>query len=300
MEHTQDASNGYVSLPSNTDSIVAAVIDYNSVPVRSLWHDYKLFGTSSDDKTLVTSFVDDGYAPTYRDLASGSVYQIRVVSMIPGVNIPSTSEATFDIKYRRYSDKDAHSGSVLTGGETVLESYSFNEASVILSSGSPHYDFTPTHSDVTEVLSINWSRLPVDTPLRVQATYKGVAGTGGSTDATKDLILADINTSNGSSRYRRFRVGGTDSSSQAHMLLKRRWVDVDSSNDLVHIPSSSILKHALLGKLAEDNSDIQRAAYHWGVVKELLEEDTDSYRGAAKPTLHIAPNGVGGGMSGMY
>ena len=50
----------------------------------------------------------------------------------------------------------------------------------------------------------------------------------------------------------------------------------------------------------EDNADAQRAMYHWGVVKELLEADTDSQRGAAKPTLHIAPDGVGAGMSGMY
>ena len=84
------------------------------------------------------------------------------------------------------------------------------------------------------------------------------------------------------------------------MLLKRRWVNVDSGSDLAHVPSNAILKHALLGKLSEDNADAQRAMYHWGVVKELLEADTDSYRGAAKPTLHIAPDGVGAGMSGMY
>ena len=69
---------------------------------------------------------------------------------------------------------------------------------------------------------------------------------------------------------------------------------------MVHIPSNAIVKHALLGKLAEDNADLQRAQYHWGTVSQLLETDTDSYRGASKPTLHIAPNGVGGGMTGMY
>ena len=42
---------------------------------------------------------------------------------------------------------------------------------------------------------------------------------------------------------------------------------------------------------AEDNADIQRAAYHWGLVAQLLETDTDSYRGASKPTLKVAPNG---------
>ena len=30
----------------------------------------------------------------------------------------------------------------------------------------------------------------------------------------------------------------------------------------------------------------------------FIQEVND--RGAAKPTLHIAPNGIGGGMSGMY
>ena len=84
------------------------------------------------------------------------------------------------------------------------------------------------------------------------------------------------------------------------MLLKRKWVDVDSTSDLVHMPSNAILKHALLGKLAEDNSDIERAQFHWGLVAQLLETDTDSYRGAARPNLKIAPNGVGSGMMGMY
>ena len=55
------------------------------------------------------------------------------------------------------------------------------------------------------------------------------------------------------------------------MLLKRKWVDVDSQSDVVQVPSMSVLKHALLGKLSEDNADLQRASYHWGVVNELLE-----------------------------
>ena len=46
VEHTQDASDGYVSLPSDTDSIVAGILDDSPLPTRSLWHDYKLFGTT--------------------------------------------------------------------------------------------------------------------------------------------------------------------------------------------------------------------------------------------------------------
>ncbi len=59
VEHTQDASDGYVSLPQDTDSIVAAIIDNNIVSTRSLWHDYKLFGTNDQDKTHLHAFIDD-------------------------------------------------------------------------------------------------------------------------------------------------------------------------------------------------------------------------------------------------
>ena len=302
VEHTQDASAGYVSLPQDTDSIVAGILDDNPLPTRSLWHDYKMFGTNDDDKTIVSAFIDDGYAPTYRDLVAGNEYTINIVTLKVGVNIPDTSQSSVDVKYRRYSDAASGSGgaNALTGSDTVLESDSYNEDSVVFNQGYPNYGLLNGHDDITEILSISWNNLTEDHPLRVQAIYKGTAGGAAATDATKDLILADLNTDRGSSRYRRFRIGNTGATSSAHMLLKRRWVDVDSTSDLVHMPSNSILKHALLGKLGEDNADLQRAEYHWSSVAKLLEADSDSYRGAAKPTLHIAPDGVGAGMSGMY
>ena len=301
MEHSQDASAGYVSLPQETDSIVAALIDKNPVPTRSLWHDYKLFGTNDDDKTQVNAFVDDGYAPTYRDLVAGSQYKIQVTTLKAPFNFGSGT-GVVTARYRRHSDATT-GATALTGTDTVLKSDSYTEQSVDLVGDDTNYATLTLgggHTDVTEILSVRWTNIEADHPLRVQGIYQGTAGGSISTDSTKDLILTDINTSNGVARYRRFRVGNVDSDSVAHMLLKRRWVDCDSNSDLVHIPSNAILKHALLGKLSEDNADAQRAVYHWGVVKELLEADTDSYRGAAKPTLHIAPNGIGGGMSGMY
>jgi len=298
MEHSQDASKGYVSLPQETDSIVAALIDKNPVPTRSLWHDYKLFGTNDDDKTQVNAFVDDGYAPIYRDLVAGSQYKIQVTTLKAPFNLGSGT-GVVTARYRRHSDATT-GATALTGTDTVLKSDSYTESPVDLVGDGATLPLGDGHTDITEILSVRWTNVEADHPLRVQGIYQGTAGGSISADSTKDLILTDINTSNGVARYRRFRVGNVDSDSVAHMLLKRRWVDCDSNSDLVHIPSNAILKHALLGKLSEDNADAQRAVYHWGVVKELLEADTDSYRGAAKPTLHIAPNGVGGGMSGMY
>lgn len=308
VEHTQDASDGYVSLPQDTDSIVAAIIDNNPVPTRSMWHDYRLFGTNDNDKTILSSFIDDGYSPVYRDLVSGNRYSLQIVSVKLGDSegyLPNVG--SFTVRFRQYSDATEGSGFALVGSSTVLEGVSYSERTVSLEnvfSIADNYvipvESVQNNSDVTEVLSMSWSGVEKEHPFIVKAVYEGAAGGANAADSTKDLLLAEVNTANGSSRYRRYRIGGTDSDSTAHMLLKRKWVDVDSGSDLVHMPSNAILKHALLGKLSEDNADIQRASYHWGLVAQLLETDTDSYRGAAKPTLHIAPDGVGAGMSGMY
>ena len=100
---------------------------------------------------------------------------------------------------------------------------------------------------------------------------------------------------------RRYRVGNVDSDTKATLLLRRQWVDVDGGEDTVYIPNdATIIKHALLGKLAEANADIQRAEYHWQTAQKLLEADLDSYRGGARPKVVIAPEGVGSGMGGMY
>ena len=299
VEHTQDASDGYISLPQDTDSIVAAVLDNNATPTRSLWHDYKLFGTNDQDTTVLGSFIDDGHATTYRDLVSGSKYKIQFHTMKGPSYATAPSKGSITVKYRRYGDAAAASGALIAG-DTKLEGDSYSEASTTFTGQSGGPSDIIIYGDITGVLSITWDNLETAHPIQVSAKYNGTDSGANTEDSTKDLILAQINTEHGASRYRRYRIGNTNSDSTAHMLLKRRWVDVDSGSDLVHIPSSAILKHALLGKLSEDNADAQRAMYHWGVVKELLEADTDSYRGSAKPTLHIAPDGVGAGMSGMY
>lgn len=299
VEHIQDASDGYVSLPPDTDSIVAGIVDNVPAPTRSLWHDYKLYGTNDQDDTTLSAFIDDGYAPTYRDLVSGSKYKIQFHTMKGPSYTTAPSKGSITVKYRRYGDAAAASGALIAG-DTKLEGDSYSEASTNFTGQSGGPSDLIIYGDITGVLSITWENIEADHPIQISAKYNGTDSGGSTTDSTKDLILAQINTEHGSSRYRRFRIGNTNSDSSAHMLLKRRWVDVDSESDLVYIPSKSILKHALLGKLSEDNADAQRAMYHWGVVRELLEADTDSYRAAAKPTLHIAPHGVGGGMSGMY
>ena len=229
------------------------------------------------------------------------IYKIQYHTL-KGLNFDTEPSAgTIVIKYRKHEDGTGSGSTALIGDATKLEGVSYNEATKTFAGASQSTSVDMIiHQDVTDILSITWVGFEEDHPIQITAKYNGVAGGATSSDSTKDLLLAQINSANGASRYRRFRVGGTDSTSSAHMLLKRKWVDVDSGSDLVHMPSNAILKHALLGKLAEDNSDIERAQFHWGLVAQLLETDTDSYRGAARPNLKIAPNGVGSGMMGMY
>lgn len=307
VEESQDASDGYIALPSDTESVVASILDNNPLPTQSLWHDYRLFGTNDQDDTVIPAFIDDGYSPLYRDLDTSSQYRLKMASVkAPFTASPTTG--TFTIRYRQYADASDASNS-LVGGETVITGESYNEVTYTFTTttGAAGYDWIDasgssgsTINDVTDVVSISWQNVTADHPFRIIGVYQGARGTGGSTDATKDLLLAEINTQRGSSRYRRFRIGNTNATSNAHMLLKRKWVDVDSQSDVVHIPSTSVLKHSLLGKLSEDNADVQRATYHWAIVADLLEKDTDSYRGSTRPPLRVSPGGAGFATRGMY
>lgn len=283
VEHTQDASDEYISLPQDTDSIIAGILDNNPMPTRSLWHDYKLFGTNDDDDTILSSFIDDGYHTTYRDLDGTTSYTLNITDIGPNNTGEIFNHASSEIKIigRR-------AGTTAPDKVTITLT---NNSGGITSKSS-------TETDVVHVERIIYKDIPAGNLTRLKAIQ--------TSDNTKEVILADIPSGQGEIRYRRYRIGGTDSTSSAHVLTKRRWVplDIHSNSDLsedpVYVPDDAIVKHALLGKLSEDNADIQRATYHWEVCEKLLEEDTDSFRGSAKPTLHIAPDGVGAGMRGMY
>lgn len=282
VEHTQEASKGYIALPQDTDSIVAGIIDNNLVPTRSLWHDYKIYGTNDQDDTLLSSFIDDGYHTTYRDLDGTTQYTLNITDIGPNSNAAIFSHASAEIKIIGRK-----------AGTTAPDTIT-----ITLSNNSSTTSKDSTDTDVVHIERIIYKDIPAGHLTRLQAVQ--------TSDNSKKVILADIPSGQGEIRYRRYRIGGTDSNSSAHILTKRRWVslDIHSNSDLsedpVYVPDDAIVKHALLGKLAEDNADVQRAAYHWSVCEKLLEEDTDSFRGSAKPTLRIAPQGVGSGMMGMY
>jgi hypothetical protein len=110
------------------------------------------------------------------------------------------------------------------------------------------------------------------------------------------LELAVVQEANKVNAYRRYRMGNNASNTvkkTMRLLVKRSFKPLINSYDVVRPSNLNALKHGLLGSVAEDNADLERANYHWGVCKQLLEEEQDAYRGAAKPVIKFDPSGSG-------
>ena len=118
------------------------------------------------------------------------------------------------------------------------------------------------------------------------------------TGSSASLVAAtDLRQANQVTRYRRYRISNDNSDTmQIRALLKRKFKKLLDTTDVVYVSSLNAIKHAMLGNTADENADLERANYHWAICRSLLEEQLDSYRGAAKPAVHFAPDGIGGAI----
>lgn len=98
-------------------------------------------------------------------------------------------------------------------------------------------------------------------------------------------VIATIPAGSGVVRFRRFRLSDSGTDTVVHLLLKRACPDNIVGSTIIHLGNINAIKHALLGRIAEDNADVQRAEYHWSVVEKILDSELDAFRGAAKPKL---------------
>jgi hypothetical protein len=111
-----------------------------------------------------------------------------------------------------------------------------------------------------------------------------------------DSAIATVGTGSGVCRYRRLRVAvntGADTAT-VHVLCKRAFMPLVDDNDILYVGNINAIKHGLLGRIAEDNADLERSDYHWNKCLALLEEEASSSRGAAIPRLNIDPFGTNG------
>ena len=260
-----ETTNKYFALPEHSESLLGAMLQNSPVDAQSQWHDYRISGYATDGPSPIFGVVDDGFHPTKEDIVEETAtegYKVDLKAVAPSATLPTQGSVT--IVYGRNTD------SVL--GEDTIGSEEMELGGQVVKSS--------THYDMTDIKSISYSDVPdfVD-------VVASLANGGG------DRVLARVK-GDGVARYRRFRFHNSDSSvKNVKLLLKRAWQPVLTQDDILHLGNLNAIKHGLLGMLAEDNADLERAQYHWTICRQLLDEELDAARGAAKPKLTVKPAG---------
>ena len=276
LQYSLPVVNGCITLPEEADSILHTMVDGYPVPVRSLWHDFKSVGLNGNTG-VSWGLIDAGYTPTFQSLPEsfGGVLNLYVTPSegypisngTPAIYSPTVDGSSITIVGSGVRNDGSGLGSQLYTG-------------VLFAGTPPYYEFDPS---VMNIVSIQFDGL--------LAAFDLSFGSGGP---DPDNVIATVGPDSGVTRYRRFRINGsTDGSTVVHVLCKRAFKPVRGDNDIVYLANVGAIKHGLLGRLAEDNADVERAEYHWSKCSLLLEEEVNSSRGAAIPRLNIDPYGTG-------
>lgn len=262
VQYSLPVIDGCITLPDDADSILHTMINGNPAPVRALWHDFRSVGfnstyPNSNKADLSWGLIDAGFTPTVVLLPTSGVTSLYI-----DPSSVSTSNTAF-------STADGSSITVqATDGNQV---YNGTIAGTTITFAVP----------VTNVMSIHFAGLANAFDLRTV-----------NDDPT--TTVATVGPNDGVTRYRRFRLNNsTDGSTTVHVLCKRAFKPLLNDNDISYVNNISAIKQGLLGRLMEDNGDIERSDYHWNKCLLLLEEEAASTRGAAMPRLNVDPYGIG-------
>jgi hypothetical protein len=260
VQYSLPVVDGCITLPDDADSVLHTMVDGFPVPVRSLWHDFKSIGIGnlSVSPTIQTGLIDAGYTPTVR-LFTEATSTLYIVS---------------------------------ASGSSVVNTFSNTDGSSVTVVGSDGEQFY-TGTLATSPFRITFST-PVTSIVNIQFDALNGMYDLRTTSAEPDTTIATIGPDSGVTRYRRFRINGSvDGTTVVHVLCKRAFQPLRDDNDIVFVGNIGAIKQGLLGRLMEDNADIERAQYHWNQTMLLMEEEASSSRGAAIPRLNIDPYGTG-------
>lgn len=248
-----------ITLPEDADSVIFTTVNNSPVPVRSMWHDFRSVG-SGNATDMSWGLIDSGYWPILRLLPEAGITVLYVVPALDSYDLTAI---------------DTDTGEIVT---VVGENADGERFQASVASGLNTITFSET---VTDIAQIRFESLLRKYDIRTTA-------------ADPDTTIATVGPDSGITRFRRYRLNrSTDGETMVHVLCKRRFQPIKDGNDVVYVTNVGALKHGLLGRIAEDNADLERAQYHWGECQRLLEEEASSSRGAAVPRLIVDPFGVG-------
>lgn len=251
---------GYVSLPGDTDTVLAATVNDRTRAVRSMWHDVRITGRHAV-LSAYYGVVDAGWYPVLLDMKEAQ-------SVDTEEDVVAVTEL-----YAFYAGSSTVVPVSAFGGQvTIVASTADGQQLTLTASSSGDLVFTGDPAFV-KIESITYTDIgfPIDL-----IEY---------TDATK--IITTVPAGTGVLRYRRFRTSQASDESTVHLLVKRAAPLNLTDETIIYLGNIGAIKHGLLGLIAEDNADLERANVHWGTCGKLLDEELKSILGAAKPTLQV-------------
>jgi hypothetical protein len=266
-EQVYEGADGYISLDRNTDAVLGAVVNDLPQRVYSSFHDKAMLGNVAflPDRY---GLVDMNYHTLKRDIADLQDVDTEDVTAISTLYLFTTANVAV-------SNVTIDDGSITVKGRT---------ADGVPVTGVIAGTTTLTIAFPTPVVFID-EIVGSDLPFEIKLLLD---------NADFESVAAEVLRGYDVVRYRRFRVGGARESTYVHVAVKLAWTTVAASTDVVYLGNLSAWKHALLGKMAEDNADIERAEYHWNVCRKLLDDEVAAARGAAIPKISIDFNSNAG------
>lgn len=264
-ETSLSGAHGYITLPPDTDAVLACTINNFPRPVRSLWHDIKIVGRQA---TMSSYFgiVDAGYSPVKLGMTEVQDLTDEADVVAPTTLSVHLAETTTVVAATAYAGTITLVYDTGTGKRTATQSSS-GDLSFACSGG------------VKSIVSIIYSAIPAAIDI-----YDA---------AFPDVVITTIPAGTGVLRLRRFRISSVSDDTTVHLLLKRSAPENLVAGTIVHLSNLGALQHGLLGKIADDNSALDTAAREWGICGKLLDEELMSILGAAKPTLKVDLSGCG-------
>lgn len=262
-----ETTNDYFALPEHAESLLGAVLQNSPVDAQAQWHDYRISGYATDGPSPIYGVIDDGFHPSREDILheeATDVGLLRVRPVAPNTILPKYGSIT--VVYGRNTDS--------AKGEDTVSEYTFDFGSADTAA------LNTSHNDIMDIKSISFNDVPDD----VEVYYV--------TGSPEVSTLMAVVKGDGVARYRRFRFYNSGAETKnVKLLLKRAWQPVLTQTDIIYLGNLNAIKHGLLGMLAEDNADLERAQYHWTICRQLLDEELDAARGAAKPKPILKPVG---------
>jgi len=287
FEHVVTTTGSSFTIPDNAESIISALVDADGSstdysypnPVRSQFHDYRIAGRSdkAGDHTLSAfGIVDDGYSATVEEPVADKTYSLRLAPINPSTNLPASG-----IIYVTFSDG--------TNTSKIGTDENSPDGGKFTCDGTTGLNTVLVTSDITSISEIRVGTVELPAPVQLLWVEK---------DSSPEVTLVaatSLRQANQVTRYRRYRIDNRNEKTMSlRLLLKRKFRTLLDSTDVVYLSSLHAIKHALLGSIAEESADVERANYHWSVCRAVLDEQLDASRGAAKPAVKFDPSGVGG------